>query len=90
MTQSWIRKEFKKLKKKNNKALDKKILYYKFDSFIQKTSHICLLFYFVLILIIFGYKKWDLSIASLSYYYLLSLFSKRNFTHSIYMNCCSY
>lgn len=37
MTQSWIRKGFKKLKKKNNKALDKKILYYKFDSFIQKT-----------------------------------------------------
>lgn len=31
MTQSWIRKGFKKLKKKNNKALDKKILYYKFD-----------------------------------------------------------
>ena len=29
MTQSWIRKGFKKLKKKNNKALDKKILYYK-------------------------------------------------------------
>lgn len=84
MTQSWIRKGFKKLKKKNNKALDKKILYYKFDSFIQKTSHICLLFYFVLILIIFGYKKWDLSIASLSLLLLIVSFFKKKF-HSQYL-----
>ena len=76
MTQSWIRKGFKKLKKKNNKALDKKILYYKFDSFIQKTSHICLLFYFVLILIIFGYKSGIYLLLHFRYYYLLSLFSK--------------
>lgn len=84
MTQSWIRKGFKKLKKKNNKALDRKILYYKFDSFIQKTSHICLLFYFVLILIIFGYKKWDLSIASLSLLLLIVSFFKKKF-HSQYL-----